>query len=664
MLHKILISLFQFLLFFTPLFWLPLTSELFEFNKMMLVYLLTTLITTVWMLKILHQKQLIFKRTPLDIPILLFLMSQILSTIFSIDQHLSIWGYYSRQNGGLLSIVAYLLLFYAFVSNLSRDDVHKLLKTAILGGVAVSIWAIPEHFGASPSCLLLTGSLDTNCWSQDVQARVFATLGQPNWLASYLAILIYPSIYFLLTAVSKKSLLLNFTYVILLYLAFTFTYSRGATLGLIAGLGVFVSFWFIQNLRNNFKLTSTPVITLLLVLILLLMINLIFGSALTSFTLFTKNSAPTRESISESFNKPSVGTQLENGGTESGVIRLIVWKGAVDIFKYYPLTGSGVETFAYAYYQFRPIEHNLVSEWDYLYNKAHNEYLNYLSTTGALGLISYLSLILIFIMWSVRQITKRPYTSYTLLQISLLSSYVSYLVSNFFGFSVVNTALLFFLIPSLVFTITPKSLTPVPVNFFHNTKKIIASMVVLLLISVIILYNLFGWWVADHLYAKSSKQIDSGDIVLAYNNLVTAVYLNPFEPLYLSELSFAAANSAVALEAEESTASSQMKDISASITARLLITHPHNTTLFRNATRTYYTLSLIDPTFIQKTLQVIDQGIDLAPTDPKLLYNKALVLGSMQRFDEAKELLIKALQLKPNYKEAQDLLEEYLRTKL
>ncbi|KKP99309.1 MAG: O-antigen polymerase, partial [Candidatus Levybacteria bacterium GW2011_GWB1_36_18] len=89
--------------------------------------------------------------------------------------------------------------------------------------------------------------------------------------------------------------------------------------------------------------------------------------------------------------------QTQLGGTDSGKIRLIVWRGAIDVWKNNPIFGTGVETFAYAYYKYRPIEHNLTSEWNFLYNKAHNEYLNYLATTGVFGLLSYLSFIAFFL---------------------------------------------------------------------------------------------------------------------------------------------------------------------------------------------------------------------------------------------------------------------------
>ncbi|MDP3758523.1 MAG: O-antigen ligase family protein, partial [Candidatus Daviesbacteria bacterium] len=411
---------------------------------MILVYGFTVIIVGAWLYKAINEKRLLIKRTPLDIPLLLFLGANILSTFFSIDPHTSIWGYYSRSNGGLLSIVAYLLLYWAFVSNMDFTKVKTVLKFGLASGFLISLWAILEHFGVSLSCVILRGEFNASCWIQDVQARVFASLGQPNWLAAYLAMLIFPALYFLLTATKKSSLFTFYFLLFTYYLAFTFTYSRGPTLGLIGGMTVFLSFWarfagcrLVQN--DNTKLLAVTITSFFI-------INLLFGSALTSFRLVSKFAAPSRPSIA--LPAPS-GTQLENGGTESGQIRFIVWKGALDIFKNYPLFGSGVETFAYSYYQYRPIEHNLTSEWDFLYNKAHNEYLNYLATTGIVGFGTYMLVIGTFIYWSIKRImnyeSRIKLNSLFILLIAILASYLSYLIYNFFLFSVVIIDVFFYL---------------------------------------------------------------------------------------------------------------------------------------------------------------------------------------------------------------------------
>src|SRR5262245_1355220 len=91
---------FYALLLLVPLVFAGNTSELFEFNKMWLTFGLTIIIMLCWLTKMVLQRKIIVQRTPLDIPLLLFFLSQIISTIFSLDQHISWWGYYSRFNGG------------------------------------------------------------------------------------------------------------------------------------------------------------------------------------------------------------------------------------------------------------------------------------------------------------------------------------------------------------------------------------------------------------------------------------------------------------------------------------------------------------------------------------------------------------------------------------
>lgn len=674
---------FYLLFLLTPLIFTRYTSELFEFNKMMFVYTLTTIITASWLVRMISQQKFIFRRTILDIPIGLFLLSQIISTITSIDVHTSIWGYYSRSNGGLLSVISYILLFYAFISNIPKDSVLKLLNAAIISGVLVSIYSIPEHFGLSPSCVLLTGEFSASCWVQDVQARVFGTIGQPNWLAALLAMLIFPAIYFALTSKTKLSAILYTLYAALMYLAFTFTYSRGATLGLISGFAVF-SFALIiislTNLKSSISIHKSNSFNQLkmlgIILLTFVLINIYFGSALTSFKLENTHIAARPSIIQQA---PS-GTQLENGGTESGQIRLIVWKGAIDIFKAYPIFGSGVETFAYAYYMFRPMEHNNVSEWDFLYNKAHNEYLNYLATTGIFGFFSYLAIILTFIVFCIRYYLlsikqKTPGTHHLLeepgrviLTTSLLAGYVSYLIQNFFLFSVVNVALLFYLFPALLFVITEKNkpyseknsvyqgLNKLFVIFGKNTiiQKIIQSLVIL--ICIVILISIFNIWEADTNYKRGADYNDLNNPGRAYTFLIEAVKLNPNEPLYLAELGNAAAGSSIALASQDASDSAQtsveLKDDADFFTDLALKISPVNTSVNRTAIRTYFSLSLVDPTFEQKTIDQVNKAIALAPTDPKLLHNKGVILTQYKRFNEASDAFNKAIEMKPNYRDA------------
>ena len=678
MLDKLIFLSYALIFFLVPIFWTSVNFELFEYNKMILTYGLTVIITGSWLLKSINQRKLTINRTPLDIPLLLFLGASILSTVFSIDRHTSIWGYYSRSNGGLLSLISYLLLYFAFVSNINKEQALKLLKIGLVSGFIISLWGIFEHFGVSLSCVILREEFNAGCWVQDVQARVFATLGQPNWMAAYLGMLIFPAMFFFLTASSWKQHITYFISLITLYMGFTFTYSRGGFLGFLAGLAVFTPLFIKKSVYRNIMIIT---------IIIFILTNAIFGSALTRFNLSQLFSQYTSE-VSTGLNQSPTSevkpgsTQLENGGTESGQIRLIVWKGALSIFKAYPVFGSGVETFAYSYYQFRPVEHNLVSEWDFLYNKAHNEFLNYLATTGIIGFSTYLLMIGVFIWWCIKRVIVIPSAARNLkiktqnLEIShgvypafggvrddnllittILATYISYLVQNFFGFSVVIIAIFFYLFPAIAFVATdsvkpwrlPQLLTSILYRHPFYTNL---SYGFIVLSIFYILYSIFQFWVADTYFAKGEHQNELGNPGAAYNYISDAVKLNKYEPFYKSELGYVAASSALALKDTDATLSAELKDESIKLTGEVLSSNPKNVSFWRTSVRTYFELSEIEDKYVQKTLDSLDVAISLAPTDPKLLYNKAVILGQLDKTSEAISALQRAIELKPNYVDA------------
>ncbi|MBI2011615.1 O-antigen ligase family protein [Candidatus Daviesbacteria bacterium] len=453
--------------------------------------------------------------------------------------------------------------------------------------------------------------------------------------------------------------LLSITY----YLAFTFTYSRGASLGFLAGLGVFIVLQVLAFNPRGFNLkflyTFKPIF---IVLIIFLFINLLFGSALMGdFKLIKQNAPPARPAI-------SVGTQLENGGSESGQIRLIVWKGALEIFKNNFLLGSGVETFAQTYYQYRPKEHNYTSEWDFLYNKAHNEYLNYLATTGLVGFLSYLAIILIFIVYSIWYIVygkkEIQNTKYKILNTSLLASYMSYLIQNIFGFSVVIIAVFFYLFPGFAFLVADsikevnasKRLSSIRYLLYATLyRRQLYSYIFLgfiFLTAAYLIYSLNLMYRADIHFAKGSQALEQENPGRAYNELLEAVEQNPIEPVYRSYLSLSAATAASGLLGEDKKIAEELKDVALFEAELILKTYPQNVSYLRNAISTYFALSALDPKYLNQALDVVNRAIKLAPTDPKLLVNKAIVLEEIGKKKEVEEAYKFAINLKPDYAEA------------
>lgn len=188
---------------------------------MVLVYIITSLIVGAWAIRCILEKKFIFRRTILDIPLFVFFGTQLISTFLSIDFYTSIFGYYSRFNGGLISTVCYLLLYWAFVSNFEKSDTLKLIKVWFASAALVSAYAVLEHFG-----------IDKNIWVQDVAFRVFSTLGQPNWLAAWVVALIPLAwAYALKSKVKSLNFWLYFGLSVLFFWTLIFTKSRSGFLG-------------------------------------------------------------------------------------------------------------------------------------------------------------------------------------------------------------------------------------------------------------------------------------------------------------------------------------------------------------------------------------------------------------------------------------------------
>lgn len=625
---KLVIFLFNLLFFLVPLTFLPNTSELFEFNKMVLVYLGTVLIATAWAIRMVLNKRLIFRRTILDIPLMLFLISQVISTIFSIDFYTSLFGYYTRFNGGLLSTICYLILYWAFVSNFTKEYVVKLFKTMLASAAIVAIWGTLEHFGVSLSCVLLRGEFNALCWVQDVQTRVFATFGQPNWLAGFLLSVAPLTWAFALKSKTKNQYWIYQGLNLLFFATLLFTKSRSGILGFAAAYGLF---WMLNKKDKVFSYASG----------FLLLISLLVGTPWTPNLNQILHPQPQTkaEIVTQS------GTVIELDGTESGTLRTIVWRGALELWKKYPLFGTGVETFAYSYYQVRPAVHNDTSEWDFLYNKAHNEFLNYAANSGSFGLLSYMAIIAVFVVLIFKKVLLNKKDS--VFEISLLSGFSGLMVSNFFGFSTVGTSLIFFLFPAMSYALMLEKPDQAKEN--RDSKQNILFFGILLVCAFLI-FNVWKYWDADIQYAKAKRLLDTGQPEAALTTVDRAIYKNPYAAVYFDTKAQAYATLAVSSSDDEK--SKQLANLAASTSEKAVSLSPRNTNLLKSRSNMFVDLSSIDQQYLKQSIQTLLPLLEYAPTDPSIYYRIGLNLATDGHEDEGITFIQQAVNLKPDYKRA------------
>jgi len=675
--------IFFFQLFFltVPLVFTWINEELFEFNKIVLVYAYTLIIVTLWLARMICQKKLLWRKTPFDVPILLFLISQLLSTVFSINLHTSIFGYYTRFNGGLLSTISYILLFYAFINTVEKKHLSSIFFSTFLSALLVSLMAIPEHFGHSFSCLLinlgrgeaLSSSIYTvSCWIQDVQTRVFASFGQPNWLAAYAITLIPLGV---LLSSGKLTGEKNFQIgtwqryfyactTLALFLTLLFTKSRSGFIGLVIsflfGLGL-LGIHFIASRRSqalqkiNFK-KSVLLVEIVGVILAVSFFGTPFTPTLPALLSSQKSPATASAAPAQAVNR------LDEGGTDSGDIRRIVWSGAIDVWKRYPVFGSGVETFAYSYYRDRPISHNLVSEWDFLYNKAHNEFLNFLATTGFVGLATYLfflgsAILLPLLPESVLRsfyAKKHHFKGNDSLFVggAISVGIVALTISNFFGFSTVMVSALLFLLPAcwLIFSGFSEELTPET----ENTQTVSANQVVVLcllfFVSFVLFIRIYNMWESDRIFALGKQMSQANQINIGLPLLEQAVLMAPDEPYFYEELAIVNALIAAALSTNNSsTVAAQFTKRSIDLSNQMIAMNSVNLNFYKSQARVYSQLVDVDAQYIGKAKESLLAATKLAPTDPKLVYNIALIELSDGNRNQGLQNLQKSISMKSNY---------------
>ncbi|PIY68773.1 hypothetical protein COY90_04180 [Candidatus Roizmanbacteria bacterium CG_4_10_14_0_8_um_filter_39_9] len=640
MLKTIQKYLYYALFFITPFVMYSGTSELFEFNKIIFIYFMTSCIVLIWGLRMLNERRTIFAKTPLDLPIILFVIANIFSTVFSIDQHTSLFGYYGRFNGGLISLFVYVILYYSFISFTDhigelKQIIRKLFATTIISSSLVVLWGIPGRFGHDLSCLVFSGRFDNACWTNqfDPAARMFSTLGQPNWFGAYLAIVFFIGLFYFLKSRNRYWGI----YLFLVLIGVFFSNSRSALFSVIIAGSVAILFFllFIRSLKLP-DLKKKIALGVVASVILLLIFKTGFSSIDKYLSFAFLQQKQTSPALSQKVN---VAATAPTNITDSLDIRKIVWKGAIKLGMDYPLFGTGVETFAYAYYFVRPQEHNLTSEWDFLYNKAHNEYLNYFATTGFFGILTYLFFLLSVLGISIQAMRKCTDNSDKLLIALLISSWLTILITNFIGFSTTVINLYFYFIPLFILVIGNKITFPTLSKQAQKHKgDNYVSHIVLVAIFLFIVQYIASYWLADTKFAMAEVIAKTNDYQTATTLLQRALELH-YEHTYEDKLSYYLANLAFVASFQKDTKSALSLQKAAEIyNEHTLQASPQNILYWKTKVKNlyiFYQISL-NKDYLVTGIKALSQAQSISPTDPKIPYFQAMYYSML--YDESKDL--------------------------
>ncbi len=180
---------FYALILFAPLFFDRRIGIVFSLSKATWIRALTLITLGLIATKLLSSKGSKFIRTPLDVPVLTYIVVVAASTLVSINVWISFIGSYGRYEG-FITILNYVVLF--FITTNYMDTMQKrrrIMMLSLISSLVMGLYGIIQRIGADP---YQWGGVVTN-------ERVIATIGQPNFLAAYLAMAFLTGLYLLFT---------------------------------------------------------------------------------------------------------------------------------------------------------------------------------------------------------------------------------------------------------------------------------------------------------------------------------------------------------------------------------------------------------------------------------------------------------------------------------
>jgi tetratricopeptide (TPR) repeat protein len=389
-----------------PIFYLPLTSEFFEFNKLALVAVTVILMLFLWVAKMLINRRVFITKSSLDLPIFALLATGLLATIFSLHKTSSLFGSQGRWFPSLFGMLIFGVAYYLIASNTNTVKTIKTAISAALIGTSVStIAALMGYVGIK---------LGSASYLQVPNFTLTGSSTTASILASIAVILAVTKL------VSKerpivKGILVSTIAVNMLGIALLGSIPAWATL--VTGLLVFLYFTKKEALvANQIHLMAAFGVTAAIIIALVV---------------------PTTRSILVNENYPK---ELKISPRES-------WIVASSVMRDFPILGTGPSTFGLNYTRYKPLSANNTDYWNIRFDKPYSAAFDVLGSLGLIGIVVVIGFVVRLTSFTLATKSIRDDTG---VNTTLASVTMGLLTSLLFTYTTVTTGFLAVLFVALL----------------------------------------------------------------------------------------------------------------------------------------------------------------------------------------------------------------------
>lgn len=324
------------------------------------------------------------------------------------------------------------------------------------------------------------------------------------------------------------------------------------------------------------------------------------------------------------------------------------WSIAVDMLKNAKtaLLGIGPDNFLAAYTRFKPISLNLNEKlWNVRFANSSNEILNLTTTTGLLGLLSFIWLTINIL----KTIIKNSNQVSSEIKLGLGLTLLLHLVIPA-NLAVWLLTFTFLIIASQCY---PKKIISLKGNFGPNLINLILAG-----ITLIGFYSLLNFIKADLAFTKSLKAASQNRGTETYNLQIEAIKLNPYEIRY--RITYANTNLALAnsLAAKEDLTDEDRKNITQLVGQSIreakaaVALNPQNVIAWENLAGVYRNLINFAQGSNRWATSSYIEAIRLDPLNPQLRLDLGGLFYALGNYDNALDQFKRAVDFKPDYSNA------------
>ena len=349
------------LFFGLPIFFTGLTLQGLAFEKEMYFYFWLLLAIVSWVSKGVIVGEMKIRKTPLDIPILLFVVAYIATTVASVDRWHSFWGSFGDPSRGVLGIIALIAAYYLILSHFTTKRMYLMLSSLLASAFMVIVWSLLAVYGVH----FLPSS-----WEKYAPLSLLGSITALMIFLGSMLPLFVAAISMVQSSTERgKSFKLSFTALLVIGIVLDFfllfaLFPYVSWVAVIAGFSFFLLFILAQVVKMEERWAWLP----MLMLVVLLAFYMIGSMKILNATL----------------------------PIEATPNMKLSWDIAKESMKDRLFLGSGPATYGYDFSLHRPQEYNQQPLSSLRFNQGTGVYLEALPTLGLVGSITLTILLLSF----------------------------------------------------------------------------------------------------------------------------------------------------------------------------------------------------------------------------------------------------------------------------